>query len=557
MSRRNSLLALVGAVLALAGIACSTHKHTDDGAVAQLASTSPGTDLRGRPAPHVPLRPPPPLISNGHHLRDFLHGPIDNASPDASNPFPDFWWIGASSTDTSAIPNTGVQFTTQVVSTPAGADGGCFNVWTSDTLDNDYWGQVGYSACNMAGQPEYNLTAFYQVWNLALGNGGTLLVAGNSTELSVGLHNFSMYVTSGTTWAYAVDGNVFGIYDMGSATADQQYGVATLTEEGDGIDAAFVPPVVQMPVAMEVRSGSSQWGPADEALTYNTADLSGVVGHLQSASLANDQIVVGGSAPTLDAGTPLWEGTSTEGGLPTTSDAGPSDPPFLAISCPVAGTTVGGTVNIQSSVTAALGVAEVMFVAIPETGSDANLCTLTAPPFDCAWDTTDVSDGLVYVFEEAVDTQNNVTFEYVTVTVDHTASSPCAALADAGAEDGGPTTDAATAPDAGKMEAGSTDGAIADAGTSDGAVVDGGADAAGSHADGAAPVDGAADGPVLAEASAADAETGDGAASGAGSGKSSGCGCRVAGSDGSGTRAVGALGLLGIAAAIGRRRRRR
>ena len=538
MSLQTSLLALAGATFLFGSIGCSTHRRTED----TEALRSPPNEA-SRSAALDRIRHPRPPVSNGHHVRDFLHDqPLQGASVDASNPFPDFWWIGAYSTDTSAIPNTGVQFSTQVVNTPAGATGGCFNVWTSDTLDNDMWGQVGFSACDEAGEPEYDSTAFYQIWNLAVGNGGELLVAANSSELTVGLHNFSMYVDSGTTWAFAVDGNVFGVYDMKSATADVKEGVSTLCEEGDGIDAAFVPPVLQMPITMEVRSSTGlTWGPADQAQVFNTAKLSGVVGHLQMPALANDQIIVGGSTPAFDAGTLLWNGTSTEGGLPTTSDAGPSSPPYVAVSCPVAGVTLGGTVVVQATASAAAGVAEVEFAA-----DGKSLCTVSSPPFECAWDTSSLANGPYYVVAQVVDTQDNATWEYVVVNVDHTAGNPCPAVAaDAGPEDAG-----MTGTDGAPSDAGTADGAIADASAPDAGARDASSDAMPVAVD-AATMDAA----VMADATTSDAESGEGDSAGTGSGSSSGCGCRVATSDSGSPNAAWAIGLLGVAIAIGRRRR--
>src|SRR2546426_7959558 len=121
------------------------------------------------------------------------------------------WWVGASSVDSSALPNTGVRSTFQVITLPVV---GCLSFWVSDDLSNNVWGQVGYYICDGT-----TPTAFYQIWNL---NTNTVLSGGSST-VSIGAHTFSMYLQSGTTWAYAIDGTVFGTYNMGAAISSSTY----------------------------------------------------------------------------------------------------------------------------------------------------------------------------------------------------------------------------------------------------------------------------------------------------------------------------------------------
>src|SRR5438132_4165375 len=68
------------------------------------------------------------------------------------------WWVGASSSDSSALPNSGVRGTFTVLSVPIT---GCLSFWVSDDLSNNVWGQVGYYICDST-----TPTAFYQIWNL-------------------------------------------------------------------------------------------------------------------------------------------------------------------------------------------------------------------------------------------------------------------------------------------------------------------------------------------------------------------------------------------------------
>ena len=91
-----------------------------------------------------------------------------------------------------------------------------------DGLSNGYWSQVGYYICASAVP-----IAFYQKWNL---NTNTVLTSG-SNSVSVGTHEFSMYLLTGTTWTYALDGSVFGVYDMGASTSSSTHPVYALSEE--------------------------------------------------------------------------------------------------------------------------------------------------------------------------------------------------------------------------------------------------------------------------------------------------------------------------------------
>ena len=100
-------------------------------------------------------------------------------------------------------------------------------------LDNQLWGQVGFSACNLPGNTLYNFTTFYQIWDTTVPP-GTLLVDGESTVATEGLHTYAMNVQNGTVWQYTVDGNVLGSFDMGSATASSPGAVGMLCEEGTG-----------------------------------------------------------------------------------------------------------------------------------------------------------------------------------------------------------------------------------------------------------------------------------------------------------------------------------
>jgi hypothetical protein len=240
------------------------------------------------------------------------------AAPDSSS----VWWVGASSTDASALPNAGVEGVIQVISTQVT---GCLSFWVSDDLSNNNWGQVGYFICD-GSVP----VAFYQAWNLNTNE----IIAGGSASVSPGTHSFAMYLQSGTTWAYALDGSVMGTYDMGASTSSSSYPVYALSEEE--ADSVFAFPSVTFTTAMQVLQ-SGTWNAVQTAQSYGTAW--GTSGYAQGGGLQNDQIAVGGSLAALPQGTLLWgTGSSTT----TTSVSSTLSP---------ATSTVTGTATVTDTTT--------------------------------------------------------------------------------------------------------------------------------------------------------------------------------------------------------------
>ncbi len=490
-------------------------------------------------------RPPAPLAHPPHHRHGHFPGDRVRRSPSDAE---DFWWIGAESTGSAGVPNNGVQAIIQSVSDAP--SGGCFDCWTSESLTNGTWGQIGFSACDPS--VGYPFEAFYQIWNTstegALPDGGVdygvFLVDGETTNLSTGDHLFTMSVVSGTTWAFAVDGVVLGTYDMGSATANEVNAISTLCEEGDGVAAQYVPPQVDMPVTMDVLQ-SGTWSPVAAGDVYNTAGLSGVVGHLQDAG-PDESVVVGGGAPYLAPGTPLW--TSASGAEPP--DAGPatSFPPFVTITAPVAGTTVSGTVAVTTSVHASTGsIASVVFY--DDTGT--LLATDATAPYDFSWDTSGLADGGThYIQAGAEDHAGNTT--WVTVYVNVVALAP----ADAGPQDSG-EPDANAPVDAGGLDAGPLDASVDDAG----ALPDsgGGADATVATDSG---IEDAGEAIVLDATTAVDASVSnndEGSPTGPPAGSNNGCSCDLARHSSSDALVSWPLFALSLAAsgALRRARRRR
>lgn len=218
---------------------------------------------------------PPQFIANG------VAGPV--------------YQVGAMSTDPSALPNTGVRSTIQVVDAQTT---GSLSFWVSDCLSNNVWGQVGYFIS------EGSLpVGFYQAWNLT----SNTIIARGTTPIGTGEHTFSMYVQNGTTWAYAVDGVVFGTFNMGANSSGLNYPVYTLSESQNS--TAEFPSVTFASVMQVFRSGS--WSPVLRAVSYGTAWF--VQGNLQNNRLGADEMAVGsgipfgaGSIVGIPQGTALW-----------------------------------------------------------------------------------------------------------------------------------------------------------------------------------------------------------------------------------------------------------
>jgi hypothetical protein len=421
--------------------------------------------------------------------------------------------------------------TANVMYAPAAAGGGCFNVWTSETLTGGppLWGQVGFDSCN-----DSSVNAFIEVWGPT---GGYLIDV--ETVVSLGLHQFSMYWVSGTTWAFAVDGNPFTTYDMQSTFSNDPQGMATQVEQCQSA-APYVPPAVEIPVALEVMSGST-WGPASAAEIYDTTGIVGVIGNLQDGTLADNQVIVGGTSPYANAGTSLWNGTDTQGGLDAAVPS-PSSPPFLTVTCPTPGTTLGGTIAMTVNASAPLGVTSVAYWI-----DQKLICTATAAPFGCSWDSTQAAAGSHSAVVWLTDAQSNSTSAYFDFNVDQSAPSACSS----------PTEDAGTSDDAGAPPSQDAGAPTSDEGGA--LAAEGGARGAGEG--GTSTTDAATTQDAASTSGSTDAAVGaDGAASTAGGGEQagssspSGCSCDLTGlhRSSSGWQAAGVLVLL----AAGARRRR-
>ena len=297
------------------------------------------------------------------------------------------WWIGAATDPAIEPPNAGVRTTFHVADTPPAH--GCIDWWTSATLANGMWGQVGAQSCTIDGP---SLAAFYQVWK-----DGVELVEGVA-PVTEGLHSFAMAATDATTWSFTVDGQELGSLDMGAATSTGDAG--TLVEEGNGVPAPYAPPSVAFPEALSVLQGGV-WMTPKRAVVYNTAGVGAVV-----SPHVND-ITIGGG-PAVAADTELWRASQVPSAAPVTSTTAMPDVTFAA---PIASTTVSHRVVLRANARGADEITEVWFAI----DSGATLCNLTAPPYECTWDTSGTPAGSHYITVGAQDASGRT--EYVSETI--------------------------------------------------------------------------------------------------------------------------------------------
>lgn len=285
------------------------------------------------------------------------------------------WWVGAYSYDGSALPNTGVADTIDVISTPVV---GCLSFWTSDESGAGIWAQVGYNICDGSSP-----VAFFQVWNLAT---STPLASGTTT-VSTGVHTFSLYLQTGTTWAFALDGAVFGTYDLKSSTTSSAYPVYSISEEGY-TSSVFAFPSVSFTNLKALQGGT--WKCVASASAYGAGW--GVEGQAQSAALSPAQTIVGTALPQISQGTNLWTGSGCGG-------TAPPPPPTVSITSPANGATLSGTVSVQVSAGSSIGISKVeLFV-------DGSLyATSTGSQCSFSLATTTLTNSAHTLVAEATDT---------------------------------------------------------------------------------------------------------------------------------------------------------
>src|ERR1700722_652091 len=192
------------------------------------------------------------------------------------------WWVGGSSSDSSTLPNTGARFTVPVITFTTA--NGSLSFWVAEGFTNGYWGQVGYYICDGS-----TPISFYQIWNLGPNTilaGGAATAPNGAAIVPTGTPTYSMYLQSGTTWAYAVGGTVMGTYNMGESTTSSTYPVQAYSEEQS--TSVYVFPATTLS-AIQVQNAGA-WGGMTTAASYGSAY--GVQGNAQNSNLPKNEIIV-------------------------------------------------------------------------------------------------------------------------------------------------------------------------------------------------------------------------------------------------------------------------
>ena len=372
------------------------------GATPPLRSPDAPASVAPYPAAPLPVTPRP----SGGTFR-FL----PTSSPSATGSGSNTYFVGAQvpasscSSGCTYLTNSGVRSTIQVVSQPVT---GCLSYWVSDDSAANLWGQVGYYICNSS-----TPVAFYQIWNLSTGAGLT----SGTTTVSLGNHTFSMSSQSGgSVWAYALDGVVFGTYDMGAGLSLGSYPVEAVTEEGY-VSSPWNPAQVWFASAIQtlqtadtypVGNGWYSQSPAFEpwmgctsgGVPSNTAGYScwGIAGNLQDPSILGGAMATGGGTAPVQGGTYLWNSVTADFAL----TASPTEVSTLAGASGTSTISVNslggfaGTVSLAAAVSPAAGLACTLSPTSVSGGSGSSTLSCSGPAGNDTVTVTGTSGSLTH-----------------------------------------------------------------------------------------------------------------------------------------------------------------
>ncbi len=206
-----------------------------------------------------------------------------------------FWYVGAASNDSHALSNQGVSTQIQVKNQQIQ---GVLSFWISETFPNNLWAQVGYYIQNSSSP-----LAFYQIWNLTIRQ----VLVTNTEPVALGTHTFSMMIlqsnqTRSTIWSFALDGQAFGFYDLGSNQSSATAAIYAMSEEGYTQHPFAFDPVLFSHAISVFKKG--YWSDLSHANSYGISW--GIQGQMQSAKFQADQFIVGEQTPSLAENSALW-----------------------------------------------------------------------------------------------------------------------------------------------------------------------------------------------------------------------------------------------------------
>jgi hypothetical protein len=211
----------------------------------------------------------------------------------------EFWYAGASTTNSSSESNIGIRAWIQVKD--QNISQGVLSFWISEAFGNDssLWAQVGYYVGNASESP----TAFYQVWNLS----SRQELTSETDTISGGIHLFSITLlpNSSSNWNFAVDGGSIGEYNLLSNSSSSSYPIYSMSEEGYVANTFSFEPVLFLTAIQFLKMGTSaQWQNVPSANSFGNSW--GLQGNDQNASLGIDEITIGGGSSVLTPNSDLW-----------------------------------------------------------------------------------------------------------------------------------------------------------------------------------------------------------------------------------------------------------
>jgi hypothetical protein len=198
-----------------------------------------------------------------------------------------------------------------------------------------------------------------------------------------------------------------------------------------------VPPVLSTPSVVSLTSHSVviAWTTnelADSAIDYGLDTTYGQSASSAVPTLDHSLAIDGLQAATLHhyrmRSVDAAGNTATSADFTFTTAATPSDttPPTVAVSAPIAGSSVTGTLSLVANAADNVGVAGVrLFVDGTQVGAER-----TTPPYSVAWDTTTVPNGSHVITASARDAAgNSATSATVSVTVSNGGPAPSGPIA--------------------------------------------------------------------------------------------------------------------------------
>jgi hypothetical protein len=204
-----------------------------------------------------------------------------------------YWYVGASSSDSSAELNQGIRSLIQVRN--QSISDGVLSFWVSEAFSDNLWAQIGYYIQNNSGT-----IAFYQIWNLT---SRTEVVTGtHSVDSGVHLFSIQLGATKTGIWNFSLDGVPFGSFNMRANVSSSNYPMYAMSEEGYAKNPFGFSEVMFESAIQVYKNGL--WEPVLHASSYG--NNWGIEGQEQNSLLDPNQILVGQGIKLLSVDSSLW-----------------------------------------------------------------------------------------------------------------------------------------------------------------------------------------------------------------------------------------------------------